>query len=115
MNQNFNYQELQRQVLQKQQELESLQNLLHNGPVQAPQTNPLNLLPPQGDYYVEPAIAQQQQHQQQQPQFHNGMPAVRRSTMPRSKSNMGYSSHAATRMMVKHHHRSMLYFSCRPY
>ncbi|KAJ0347627.1 hypothetical protein COL154_011105 [Colletotrichum chrysophilum] len=100
MNQNFNYQELQRQVLQKQQELESLQNLLHNGPVQAPQTNPLNLLPPQGDYYVEPAIAQQQQ-QQQQPQFHNGMPAVRRSTMPRSKSNMGYSSHAATRMMER--------------
>ncbi|KAF9876390.1 key lime pathogenicity protein [Colletotrichum karsti] len=54
----------------------------------------MNLLPPQGDYYVDPAIAQHQH------QLQNGAPAARRASMPRSKSNMGYSA-ASTRMMER--------------
>ncbi|KAL0941708.1 key lime pathogenicity protein [Colletotrichum truncatum] len=92
MSQPFDYQELQRQVLQKQQELESLQTLLQHAPVSAAQTNPMNLMSSQGDYYVDPVIAQSQ--------LHHAAPLGRRATLPKSRSNMGYSA-APTRMMER--------------
>ncbi|KZL79697.1 key lime pathogenicity protein [Colletotrichum incanum] len=90
-----NVQEIQRQMQQKQQELANLHNLLlqQNASAPAAQSNPLNLLPTQGDYHVDAAFVQ---HQQQS----NGVSLGRRATIPRSKSNMGYSA-APTRMMER--------------
>ncbi|WYZ37752.1 hypothetical protein EsH8_II_001258 [Colletotrichum jinshuiense] len=94
MSQPYNIQEIQRQMHEKEQELANLHNLLQHASVPAAMSNHLNLLPHQGDYHVDSAISQHQ-HQQQ---HHNGLLLARRATMPRSKSNMGYSA-APTRMM----------------
>ncbi|KAK1579735.1 uncharacterized protein LY79DRAFT_522109 [Colletotrichum navitas] len=102
-----NVEEIQRQMHQKQQELANLHNLLiqQNAPAPLPaQSNPVSLLPVQGDFHVDAAAAafilQQQQQQQQQHQQSNSVSLGRRATIPRSKSNMGYSA-APTRMMER--------------
>ncbi|TDZ25356.1 hypothetical protein Cob_v001661 [Colletotrichum orbiculare MAFF 240422] len=89
---NPQYQELQFQVLQKQQELQSLQLQLsqHQPAVSAA---PPDFLASQPDFYADLAICQ--------PQLPNVVPAVRKSTMPRSKSNIGYSSAVPTRVMER--------------
>ncbi|KAK6223614.1 hypothetical protein QIS74_03558 [Colletotrichum tabaci] len=100
-------QEIQRQMHQKQQELANLHNL-HNFMLQqnvsAPpaQSNPVNLLPTQGDYQLQldATFIQQQHHYHQQQLQSNAVPLGRRATIPRSKSNMGYSA-APPRMMER--------------
>ncbi|KAK2021194.1 hypothetical protein LX32DRAFT_269398 [Colletotrichum zoysiae] len=106
-----NVEEIQRQMQQKQQELANLHNLLIQQNASAPlpaQSNPMTLLPAQADFHVDAAAAaaafvqqQQQQLQQlQQNQQSNGVSLGRRATIPRSKSNMGYSA-APTRIMER--------------
>ncbi|OLN86247.1 hypothetical protein CCHL11_04102 [Colletotrichum chlorophyti] len=90
MSQPFDVQEIQRQMQQKQQELQNLHHLLQHASTPVI-PNHLNLLPTQDDYHVAPAFGQL---------HHNAVPMGGMTTISRSKSNMGYSA-ASTRMMER--------------